>query len=369
MSRPPPHNQVSSSASYPPRPSRIPRLCSNGTPSASKLGPDDQFSSFGFLTVSTPTYHSIKTDASLAAKLRAKLHAISPRRPIDTSSRISSQGISQVLESADEDLSSGLSTEIFNTTFPETDQDQDFHSQSTTLIENESPCVPLTFLLSYEERTGATTPSIRSIETTPEKRKKKLLKHPFRVDKLRLFLNRTRIGWSSTIPMLQMSPRVIILDISVQDKKMAITFAVREDISTTKPHDGGKEKMDGIAAVGSTIGEKLRRAKVIALDQSTDEEKKILALEEVLNEVALRGGELEDWLLDEMEDVSTIYGELLGIDDVDLRIGEIMDQDKMKQQELDNPEDLWLFDEERVCVGLKGVNWSDLRDKLKIESQ
>ncbi|KAF3203293.1 hypothetical protein TWF679_010457 [Orbilia oligospora] len=364
MPRPSPHNLPARSL-CPPRPSRIPRLSSSKKESldAPQAGSEGHGSSSSFDQItSAPRYYDVSAETSLAARLRAKLHAISPRRPPEASSL--SSGNYQALIPIIEDSFSSEPIEISNaaTAFLETDQDQDFHSQSATLVENESPRPQSVVLLpSRKELTAEAVTTVRTVAKTVErgkKEKKKALKHPFRVDKLRLFLNKTRIGWKSTIPMLQMSPRIVILDISIEDRKMAITFALQEDISTVKrQQQEGKSYGTMADTTGLTIEDKLKKAKDIALDEATDEEAKIVALEEVLNEMKTSGGQLDDWLLDEIEDISTIYGELLGIDEIDMQIESIIAENKARVPQLDDPEELWLFDEERVCVGLKGMVW------------
>ncbi|KAK6513919.1 hypothetical protein TWF506_008349 [Arthrobotrys conoides] len=357
MPPPSPHN-IPASLPYLPRPSRIPRLCSSKEiPNASERGPDGQVSLIFDQITSTPRYYDVKPEASLAAKLRAKLHAISPRQPINTVSTFPEDP--QALRPSVKDSLSSEPIEISNanTTFLETDQDQDFHSQSATLVESESPQPQSAILIPPRNEPTRAVTIVRPLSKFVGRNKKKVLKHPFRVDKLRLFLNNTRIGWNSTIPMLQMSPRIIILDVSVQDKKMAVTFALREDILAIEQHDG-RGKYDTLADIeGLTIGDKLKRAKEIALDKATDERVKILALEEVLNDVEVSAGELGDWLLDEIEDVSTIYGRLLGMDEIDMQMESIMAENKVRVPQLDDPEELWLFDEERDCVGQKGLVW------------
>ncbi|KAF3102565.1 hypothetical protein TWF706_005208 [Orbilia oligospora] len=343
MPRPSPHNLPALSICSP-RPSRIPRLCNSKKESldAPQAGSEGHGSSSSFdQIISAPRYYDVSAETGLAARLRAKLHAISPRRPPEAGSL--SSGDLQALVPIIEDSFSSDPIEISNATitFLETDQDQDFHSQSATLVENESPRPrPVVLLPSRKELAAEAVTAVRTVAKTVErgkKEKKKVLRHPFRVDKLRLFLNKTRIGWKSTIPMLQMSPRIIILDISIGDRKMAITFALQEDISTVKRRQQEGKSYD------------------IALDEATDEEAKIMALEEVLNEMKTSGGQLEDWLLDEIEDISTIYGELLGMDEIDMQIESIIAENKFRVPQLDDPEELWLFDEERVCVGLKGM--------------
>ncbi|EGX53016.1 hypothetical protein AOL_s00007g352 [Orbilia oligospora ATCC 24927] len=364
MPRPSPHNLPALSI-CPPRPSRIPRFSNSKKENldAPQAGHEGHGSSSSFdQIISAPRYYDVSAETDLAARLRAKLHAVSSRRPPEASS-LSSGGL-QAPVPIIEDSFSSEPIEISNTTttFLETDQDQDFHSQSATLVENESPRPRSVVLLpSHKEPAAEAVTAVGTVAKIVEKgkkEKKKVLKHPFRVDKLRLFLNNSRIGWKSTIPMLQMSPRIVILNISIENRRMAITFALQEDISTVKQlQQEGKSYGTTPDTAGLTIEDKLKKAKDIALDEATDEEAKIVALEEVLNEMKTSGGQLDDWLLDEIEDISTIYGELLGMDEIDMQIESIIAENKVRVPQLDDPEELWLFDEERVCVGLKGMVW------------
>ncbi|KAK6523713.1 hypothetical protein TWF281_001685 [Arthrobotrys megalospora] len=305
--------------------SRIPLPSSDkSTPKLSKSGSHSLASALSSPLTLTPT-SNINDYATLAVKLRAKLHAISPRRPTRVSSL--AQGISEVLEPVVEDSFLGKPIEVPSTTALEADHDQDFHSQSTTLVENESPRPQSAVVFSSEP------PAIEAASNRSSKCKK-FLKHPFRVDKLRLFLKNTRIGWRSTIPMLQMSPRVVVLDVLMQGQQMAVSYALREEIFAVEQQ---KEKEDmPREAIAGGIEEKLKRAKAIAMDANTDEGIKISALEEVLNEVEVSGGGLDDWLLDEIEGVSAVYGELLGVDDIDMDL--ILRNDKIRTQHLNKLE-------------------------------
>ncbi|KAK6498820.1 hypothetical protein TWF481_011393 [Arthrobotrys musiformis] len=449
---------ISSTSPYLQKPSRIPRRTTSGTIvlSASKPKLNGRLPSY-----SGPATSKIKTGADLASELRAKLHAISPRRQTDSS--YTSRRASLALEPIIEDNSSNEGAEVSivsivtcdtplfesvmeeylssepvngskttitappstllesiigdyfsderenapeaspaarssispepvledyfstqgaapNPTLPSAlldtiigdyfpieqgepsvhtpsdfgeYEEDDSRSQFATVISTESPCPQSLFFVPRDAT--KTTSTITKPSSKPLQERKKLRKRPFRVDKLRLFLNKPRIGWRSTIPMPQMSPRIVILDILVQDKQMGLKFALKEEISALKA--GEEEKEDTNTPMDSSIGDKLKRAKAMARDGSIDEGSKILVLEEVLEEVEGREGGLEDWLLDEIEDVSAIYGDLLGVDEVEIHTEAILAKERMRGQEMDDPGELWRFDEERICMGEKGFAW------------
>ncbi|KAK6352447.1 hypothetical protein TWF730_009273 [Orbilia blumenaviensis] len=322
-----------------PLPSRIPRPRGKSTLQALNLGICGL--SLSSPLTPTPTLKSRAEDHSdLASNLRAKLHAISPRQPINSPTL--SRGVSGLFSQAIEDTAFGESFKLPNATPTQESQDQDFHSQSATLFEDDSPRPP-SVAVSHGE-----PPLVERVLKSPLRRKR-LLRHLFRVGKLRSFSKFKRIERRSTIRMLQMSPGIIVLDFLIQSQRMAVKFAVREEVFAAVNMQSRKEKEEAIAKsnIERKIGEKVRRATNMAANTTTDHGSKILALEDILNEVETHGGKLGTRLLDEIQDVSAVYGNLLGVDEVDMEV--ILARNAL--QEVDDPEDDWMFAEERACLG------------------
>ncbi|EPS45916.1 hypothetical protein H072_72 [Dactylellina haptotyla CBS 200.50] len=271
------------STARPLRPSRIPRFNSGLlTPSASTSG-----SSSSFLTPPSLSSH----DPDLATFLRKKLRNISPRVLQRPPTSPHSVDFKKALEKASEA----------------------FNPSETQRIYEACPIQIIRFsnLPSQIPFNGGATSETTLFNTESNKEiprynytRKKPLKVPFRVDKLKIFTKKRRIGWSSEMPVLQMSPRIQMVDARDEGNNVVVSFNFKE----RNVYDEAISSEDSSSTEWESICEKVCENGMDSLDEEGEEEnlrklgrEKLATLEELLIELEENGHKMDLEVLNEIE--------------------------------------------------------------------
>ncbi|KAK6531695.1 hypothetical protein TWF694_002871 [Orbilia ellipsospora] len=342
--------------SRPPRlvPTRIPRLLTGYSPCTRPLA------------ILTPPDSSKSRDPILAAKLRRKLHEISPRPPESIVPRSILAFHSKELNDALESVCKAFS----NSKVP---KETKIETPPRTLVMHANPFHLPSQMSFHEEPTPYARKEFFNLDTKVEKynyKRKKPLRRPFRVDKLNMFLKRWRIGWSRDITLPQMSPRVEFTGVEDEEEAIEISWAPKEqdepsvaEISSESSTSSSWERIheDDMTGLEEDEGDHSRKYDAETLE----------TLEQILEELEFIGPEMDNDLLEdveamlnEMSEVNRLmrphsYSEIVTLQE---RVSRDEGETNLEgirrayyRGRIDSQaEHDWSFDEENDCFGLAG---------------